>query len=213
MTKAKLKTCKNCGKKYEPSRPLQVACSMKCGVEHVYKLKEKKQSESLKESKSVNKVKREQLKSLSDYKNELQKHVNLIARLIDINCPCISSGRSVGKMAGGHRFSVGAFDNLRFNLLNIWQQSFADNTYKSGNADGFDSTLKGYLIYDEVHALNAKYPFIKLQKPDLAEKIVIAKEIIKEIKLFNKEYTECRRLPYLRVELRRQYNSELGIYL
>lgn len=207
----KTKTCKVCKEKFTPSRPLQVVCSPACAFVIVNKVCEK-------ERKSLNKATKIKLKSLSDYKNELQTQINLIARLIDEGCPCISSGRTTGKMNGGHRFSTGAFDNLRFNLLNIWIQSFSDNHFKSGNSDGFDKGLTKLNAYDMVHELPTKYPFIKLQKSDLVEKIIIAKNIVKELKLLNSNLTGLhdpitQRDTAVRLWMRNEYNQELGIYL
>jgi hypothetical protein len=73
--------------------------------------------------------------------------INLLIRLIDVNCPCVSSGL-FGKMSAGHRFSVGSNNSIRFNLFNIWIQSFHDNFYNSGNPDGYDKFLKENNIFE-----------------------------------------------------------------
>ena len=87
-----------------------------------------------KKKETIKKAKlKESIKTLSDYKAELQKEINTIVRLIDYGHGCICTDSKNGKMNAGHYISVGSNDTLRFHLENIWLQSEYSNTYKSGD--------------------------------------------------------------------------------
>lgn len=194
---------------FEPIKAIQPRC-VNCTIEFARKVvteqRAKKQRLDRKEMK-------EGLMTKGDYEKVLQTKINYIARLIDVNCPCVSSG-NFGKMSGGHRFSVGSNNSIRFNLLNIWIQSYHDNFENSGNPDGYDKFLKENGIYDLVHEVPEKYTFIKLSKEDLKEKIEIAKSIVKDLEKYNKLVLEntTQRTIQQRVKLREIYNKKLGIY-
>jgi len=194
---------KSCRDKFTPLRNGQTVCSAECGYKYAQEQKEK----SWKKQKSETKDK---MKTHSDWCNELQPRINLIARLIDKDQPCISSLRMEGKMAGGHRFSVGAHPSLRFNLLNIHQQSFKDNSHLSGNPDGYDHGLS--CVYSDtylemVHELPKKYPLLKLTIPELIAANSKAKKIVNELKKLDMVYP-----PEVRILLRLKYNDRLAIY-
>jgi len=201
--------CKFCKLKFEAIRTLQQFCSYECAISQA-------RINGLKKMEQETKVKREamkeNIKSLSDYKRELQKEVNLIARLIDQDCPCISSGRTTGKMNGGHRYAVGGWDNLRFNLFNIWIQSEADNTHKHGNPSGYDKQLTDFGLYEYIHDLNAIYPQMKWNKEELKEAIKTAKKCVKDLIKLN-ESEQTPRTIKRRVELRKDFNIILNIYI
>lgn len=201
--------CKFCKLKFEAIRTLQQFCSYECAISQA-------RINGLKKMEQETKVKREamkeNIKSLSDYKRELQKEVNLIARLIDQDCPCISSGRTTGKMNGGHRYAVGGWDNLRFNLFNIWIQSEADNTHKHGNPSGYDKQLTDFGLYEYIHDLNAIYPQMKWNKEELKEAIKTAKKCVKDLIKLN-ESEQTPRTIERRVELRKDFNIILNIYI
>jgi hypothetical protein len=201
--------CKFCKNKFEAIRPLQQFCSYTCAISQARINGLKKMEEETKKKRDIMK---ENIKTLSDYKRDLQKEVNLIARLIDQDCPCISSGRTTGKMNGGHRYAVGGWDNLRFNLFNIWIQSEADNTHKHGNPSGYDKQLTEFQIYDYVHDLNAIYPSMKWNKEELKECIRVSRWCIKNIIKLNQK-DELPRTIEERIELRRFCNKILNIYI
>lgn len=204
----KPKKCKFCKNTYTPTKPLSVVCSATCafGLARINGLKKMEN-----EIKTKRKEQKEKLKGSGDYKRELQTIINHIARLIDEGCPCISSGRLTGKMSGGHRFAVGGWSNLRFNLLNIWIQSFKDNHHLSGSPTNYDINLMRMGIYDLVHDLPSIYPTIKLSIDDLKEAIIKAKHIRKGLIDMNK--TEKLPRSYeRRIELRTQFNKYIGIY-
>lgn len=175
-------------------------------------LAEMKIKNSLKEKnewKVKKKVMQEKLKTLGDYKSDLQKEINHIVRLIDFGQPCICTGSYNGKMNAGHYYSVGSNDTIRFNFLNIHLQSEHSNTYLSGDTLNYQEGIKktyGLEYFEEMHALKST-PLIKLSKSEIEEKIVIARNISKALIKINEVYSVENR-----IILRKKYNKQIGIY-
>lgn len=213
MIKAKRlknKRCKQCKSEFEPRVPLQFICSPKCSIEYVKaKSEEKEKKDWTKRKKEV----KESLKTKSKYEKDLEKEVNQIVRLIDRGHPCISSGRDKYVVNAGHFYAVGSNPSLRYNLLNIFNQSVGDNMYRGGSPieyrDGLHKTF-GIEVAMEIEELKAKYPEIKLSIPELKEIIKVARECVRYLK---KEESDKPYTTQERIELRRFYNSVLGIYL
>lgn len=217
--KFKPKKCKACKETFVPVRPLMMVCSGPCAHEYVKRNTEKKRKlEESKENKAW-KVKKkelkEKLKTKSDHEKDLQKEVNHIARLLDKGWPCISSGVEKYQENAGHMYSVGAFPSLRYNLLNIYNQSVGDNLYKSGNGVIYKERIKevfGQEVSEEIETLKARYKELKLSIPELKETIKVARSCVRELinstKESDKPYTITQR-----IELRRHYNQILNIYL
>ena len=77
---------------------------------------------------------RENIKSVSQYRRELQKVFNEFIRLRDRNQPCISCDKKLpAKYDAGHFYSVGAYPNLRFNEDNVHGQCVECNQHRHGN--------------------------------------------------------------------------------
>jgi DNA repair exonuclease SbcCD ATPase subunit len=77
---------------------------------------------------------RENIKSVSQYRRELQKVFNEFIRLRDSKEPCISCGKPLPvKYDAGHFYSVGSYPNLRFNEDNVHAQCVECNQHKHGN--------------------------------------------------------------------------------
>ena len=163
-----------------------------------------------KKAKTETKALREKLKTLSDWKNDLQKEINLIVRLIDFKHPCISSGRPLGKSYdAGHFLGRQAYPEVRYHLMNIYAQSVEQNQHKSGNVIGFMEGLEqvfGKVHLESVMALKS-YPALRITIEEIKEKISIARSIVKWLKLQEREFTTIERL-----ELRRSINNQIGIY-
>jgi hypothetical protein len=200
--KVKPKKCKHCAKLFTPQRStLEVVCSSSCAIE----------LGKLKPTKISKKSQLEQLKTISDYRKELQTKINLIIRLIDLNHVCISCGQNPNKPFAGHYHAVGSNESLRYNLLNIFVQCMRCNgfnggmllNYGKGLKETFGSTLKDYCE----NFLVSEYKSIKLNQNDLKEASRKANEIIKFLQLENKEYDNRER-----IVLRKQFNKMLGIY-
>ena len=170
-------------------------------------IKNKKDYES---KKKIEKSKaKEKLKTLSDWKADLQKEINSIVRLIDNGWGCIATGAKTGKMNAGHYIGVGANETTRFHLENIWLQSEHSNSWKSGDTLRYQDGIvrlfgKDYL--DHLNSLKSIEP-IRIKPDEIKEKISICRGIIKWLKLQDRTFTLSERL-----ELRKRFNQEIGIY-
>lgn len=210
---AKPKKCKysKCGEMFDPvpGRFNQQTCNKaECAYGYVIEVREKKEA---KEKDQLLKAYKENVKDLSAYKKDFQdNYINKIVRLIDRGHPCMSSGRSNYTAHAGHVKSVGAHENIRFNLLVIYAQSDSDNTYGGGNVsrfrDGIESTF-GKELLDEIDGLSLKYKEIRIRKVDIVEAKLVAARIIKELESEDRVLNNQER-----IERRRAYNQRLGIY-
>ena len=227
MIKRKPKPCLICSKPvYKVGAKV---CSVNCSLEYnlrnpdkvknfVEELKKKREREQKriearekKELEAKFKTLKATVKKKSD-KDTLQTLINTIVRLIDYGSDCITSGAKFGAYTvnAGHYFSIGSNASLRYNLLNIFNQSQNDNTHKGGRGSNYGLRLKevfGEDVRDEIEGLVAKYPYIGLSKVEIKEKCAIARQIIKELGTDRPTLT-----PEQRIEMRRKYNKILGIY-
>lgn len=201
--------CKKCKCIFEPKYFLQPFCmeTTECIKAHTDYAKLQMEKGWRKRKTAI----KNDLKTHSDWCKELQAEVNTIVRLIDLDSICISSLKPLNeKYDAGHRFSVGAFPELRFNLLNIHAQSVNQNQYLSGNPDGYDHGLEsiyGKEYLELVHGLKEKYKSMKWSIPELVQAKARAKRIINGLKALNQKFT-----PKQRIELRKKYNEILGLY-
>ena len=154
---------------------------------------------------------KDKVKTLSDYKKELQTLINAIVRMIDFGQPCIATGATTGKMNAGHYISIGSNDTLRYHFDNIHIQSEHSNTWKSGDTIRYQEGLKrvyGQEYFDYVESLRS-IPAIKLTIFELKEKIIIARKILKDLQAPPEQiYDRSARL-----YLRKNFNRKLGIYI
>lgn len=216
--KVKLRLCDHCGNEFKPYNSLVKACGIPCAIE-LGKAKAKKDLENQvkREAKEWSLKKKEgldNLKTKSDYEKDLEKEINHIVRLIDKGHECISSGKKNYKVNAGHFYSVGSTPALRFNLLNIFNQSVDDNMFRGGNILDYSESLRktfGLEVSNEIHGLKYKYQILDLSIPELKEKIKIARVVVR--KLIKENWDESK--PYTteeRIEKRRFYNDLIGIY-
>lgn len=208
--------CKSCGVKFTPTRFLQKYCmlneecqsaAIKAVLDNNRKLADKKVADKWKEEK---KEMVEKLKTLSDYKKDLEIEINAIVRLIDKGHDCISGAFKDYKMHAGHLYSVGAFPSIRFNLLNIYGQSEHDNLHLHGNGAIYKERIVeifGQSVADEVEVLKVNYPELKASIPDIKEATLIARQIKKSLIKMD-TYFEIEE----RINLRRTYNKMIGLY-
>lgn len=200
----KPKSCKVCKEKFTPSiyQPFAVWCSPTCAFAWSNILKRKK-------SDKETKVMKDNLMTVTDWKTILQTPINLIIRLIDSKQACIATGNYNGKMNAGHYISRGANDTIRFHLDNIHIQSEHSNSYKGGDTINYQNGIRqiyGLEYFDYIETLNGHDP-IKLSIPEIKELVIVARRIVKELKAEDRIYSAVERL-----ELRKKYNSQLGIY-
>lgn len=164
--------CKNCGEKFTPRfSSLEKFCKEeKCNEAAIqYAIENKKRLDAKKERKRIKEEKRKLL-TLSDHKKKFQTLINEIARLIDENQSCISCQNQANKYDAGHRFTVKAWGNIRFNLHNIHKQCVNCNQYNGGQETQYDEGLiqrYGQDYKDNVHGLKVKYKDLKLTIPEI----------------------------------------------
>jgi len=208
----KPKLCKVCKTKYTPVKPLQQVCNPLCAIEyskiHLPKVKMTEANNKRKE----NKAKLKDLENLSYWKKILQAQINSIVRLIDKDCPCISSGRPYRTDdQAGHFYSVGSTPALRFNLLNLWSQSIRDNMHNSGNLLNYREQLVKFDIIDLVETERLKYQTLKLSIDEIKEAIIKTK-IVKKLMIDKNNDVFNPRSVTKRVELRIEFNRFIEIY-
>lgn len=153
---------------------------------------------------------KEKVKTLAEWKADLQKEINTIVRLIDFGSGCIATGAKTGKMNAGHFYGTLASPHIRYHLHNIFLQSEHSNVYKSGDTIRYQDGLKkmyGQEYFEYVEGLR-KTPPIKLTVEAIKDKIIIARLIVKELKELGNTYSVAER-----IELRNEFNRRLGIYL
>jgi hypothetical protein len=161
-----------------------------------------------KKIRTEHKKEKEKLRSKSYYEGKLQNEINTIVRLIDTDKGCIScehgwTGKATRQFHAGHRKSVGSNATLRFNLFNIFKQCSICNNFKSANEREYDKGIVkhyGQDMLDYIESLPGLYPELHLSIDDLKEKIIIARQIKKDI-LNGNDYT------------RKEINDKLSIYL
>ena len=114
-----------------------------CGIEHAAEWAEKRGTEKrAKEERALVKVRREKLKTRSEYLKEAQIAFNAYIRERDKDKPCICCGRASTGVSGlgahgwdcGHYRSVGSAPHLRFDERNAHRQLVVCNRYGAGRA-------------------------------------------------------------------------------
>lgn len=163
----------------------------------------KKVENEKKKAEKENKVK------LTDWKPKLQSKINLIARLIDIGLPCLARGYHADQIHGGHIFSRGSSQNMKFNLHNIHRQSAQSNHYQ--NEDGL---LREGLVneygneYFEFISSLRETPIIKYSNKEYHDFYKHASSIANEIKKQGRVFDTIEK----RIFMRNEINNQLAIY-
>tara|TARA_R110000868_G_scaffold379046_1_gene644730 strand:+ start:240 stop:845 length:606 start_codon:yes stop_codon:yes gene_type:complete len=173
-----------------PLRPLQSVCSNSCAYDLAYQ----KVEERIKKKNAVDKKIWNKEKAIlkiethsKEYKKELQKNINLLARMIDAKfgyTTCICCNRDFGKQCdGAHFHSVGSNSSLRYNLHNIHSANSYCNNYSNTHISDYKIGLekrygKEYFEY-VVNELPLKYQTIKLSSNEIFEKLKLVRNIIK----------------------------------
>lgn len=179
--------CKACGATYIPTRPLQVACALACALlmaknkrEKAEKAQKAQLAAETRRVRAETRVRREKLKTRSDWIREAQTAFNRWIRWRDQGRPCISCGREMcKKINAGHFLSVGARPDLRFDEANCHTQDEYCNTYLSGNQANYRAGLIKRIGLAEVERLEGP-PTIK--KWSIDELKVIKAKYIERLK-------------------------------
>ncbi len=179
MNKLNKRKCKNCGIEFQKVNALQSVCGFNCSVEWAKKLEEKKKSKDWRTRKAE---KKEKLKTLSDYKKELQTVFNKWIRLTKEK-KCISCNKDISKekFDAGHYRTAGGHPELRYEPLNVWNQCVKCNRDLHGNLIEYRKNLVKKIGTALVEYLEEENQPKKYTKEELKELIKHYKEKIKTI--------------------------------
>ena len=207
-----MKKCKHCKKPFQPMKTTQSCCGLNCAL----KVAEKKEGklELRRAERAELKEMAIRLKTLGDYKKDLQVEVNKLVRLIDEGCSCLACGATNTKVDASHFRGVQAWPTLRYHLFNIYSGCAQCNSYRGGNLLKFREGLLrefGDETMNFIDDLPTIYPSLKLMQHEVIEKIQLTREAVKDVKKLNKTDKLPRSINY-RIELRKKYNSFLAIY-
>lgn len=181
--RAKLKTCKVCRIRFEPTKPLQVVCSPSCAYSYAWRQKVNDELKLAREERKEIKARKEKLKTRAQWIREAQTAVNAYVRLRDKDKPCISCGRHhEGQWHAGHFRSTGSSPALRFDLANIHKQCQPCNTHLHGNLIHYRSNLIDKIGLAEVERLEGPQQPSKWSIEELKVIISTYKQKAKELK-------------------------------
>lgn len=167
-----MKKCRQCRKNFDPRNSLQVVCSPACAIKDA---KRKAQNAEKKARKEV-RVRKQLLKTRSDFVREAQAAFNAWVRERDRAEPCISclcfpggNGSHGGTWDCGHYRSVGANPELRFEPLNAHKQCKRCNNYMSGNVVNYRRNLLEKIGQEKLEWIEGPHEPKHYSKEDLIE--------------------------------------------
>jgi len=176
MAKKTTKKCKVCREEYTPAySSMQQVCNKPHCILTLYKT-----SAAKTHRKQLN-ADKERIKSVSQWRKELQVLFNKYIRMRDSDKPCISCGGILkGTYHAGHFHSVGSSPNLRFNELNCHGQCVRCNVFLHGNLYFYGESLKQRIGTDQFNELNAlKTQPLHLSVNEIRDLIAVYKSKIK----------------------------------
>lgn len=205
-----MRKCVICKAKFTAKhKSIERWCSPEHGYEYAKMLKEKKEKKEFREYKKKTKEK------ITNWKTELQKKVQQIARLIDTGLPCIARGPSstgnIGQIHGGHVYPKGGYPQMRFNLHNIHRQGAHSNHFQNDDGKMRDGVEREYgtEYLNFLKSMTGTQP-PKLSNKEYHEKYKLANLIVNKLKKATASggtYAKFQRL-----SLRNQINYILNIY-
>ena len=179
--------CKICKTLFTPVNSFHKVCrTTECAIAVALKARDKVLKINARNVALADKVKREKLKSRSDWLKEAQTAFNAFIRERDKDQSCISCGRHhTGQYHAGHLFSVGARPELRFNEDNVHKQCSACNNYLSGNVILYRQALIAKIGLERVEALSSHHPTCHYTIDDLKALCQAYKSKFKALKQCN----------------------------
>lgn len=159
--KPKLRKCKMCPTMFEQRSMGHVVCSPACAVQWAAQKFERDMVKRKKAERARDRVRREKLKTRSDWMKEAQSAFNAYIRERDRQQPCICCGLPLGagdvggKYDCGHYRSVGSAPHLRFDERNAHAQRKQCNRYGAGRAVDYRLGLIRRLGLAAVEALES----------------------------------------------------------
>ena len=153
-------------------------------------------------------IKRKKLyDNVTNWKNEFQKEINKIVRLIDNGLTCLAREKG-GQIHAGHVYARGGNQYIRYNLHNIHRQNAQSNHFQ--NDDGLlrDGVVREYgSDYMEFITNLKQTPKPNYINDDFQNFTENARKIVSRLKRLNLKYSLQKRL-----EIRNEINLELGFY-
>jgi len=155
------RTCK-CGNTYFRFTTLQNKC-VKCLAEKGRKIRIKEKTKEFK-------LRKEKLKSRTDFQEEAQKSFNVFIRERDKNLPCISCGtfRAL-QWDAGHYEKTSSHPELRFEELNCHKQCSRCNDHLHGNDKEYRKELINRIGIEKVEWLEGPHEPKKYTVDDLKQ--------------------------------------------
>lgn len=201
--KKEYNVCQSCGKKTNKK-----VCNVCVGL--VLKpIKEAEKTKLLVKGTKEFKESKTEIK-IGENRNELQKNINLLARLIDYSFNyyiCIDCGKPMNKQIhGAHFHNVKGHEHLRFNLHNIHSSLSQCNKYSSEHKVGYIKGLEqryGIDYLNQVEALKTEVKELKLNAVEIAEKLKLVRHIIRNFDKYKFDNA---------LIARNQFNKIIGIY-
>ncbi len=184
--KPKLTKCKVCRTPFAKRSMAHIACSPKCALDLAAAGREKK-------AKADYKVRKEAIKTRSDYIKAAQVAFNAYIRARDSwrDCICCNKPLDDPKVGGGfdcgHYRSVGSAPHLRFDERNAHGQTKQCNRYGAGRAVDYRIGLIKRIGLAEVEALEAQQDGGKWSTEEL---VAIRAEYKKKLKQLQEQQKE-----------------------
>lgn len=179
----KKKKCKVCKESFEPFRPMQVVCSMGCGIEYGQKQTAKKEAKEARKQRQELRKAKEKAKTRGDYVREAQTVFNKFIRIRDSELPCISCGRyHSGQIHAGHFRATSVAPALRFDEINVHAQCQPCNCHKHGNLIEYRINLIKRIGIEKVEWLEGPHEPKKYSIDELKEIKRKYSNLVKEMK-------------------------------
>lgn len=178
MKEVKPKKCAVCGEEFIPNKTTQRVCGMTCAISFG---KSNIQKQNAKAWQKEKKIRKEKLKTQSDWQQDLQKVFNEFIRISQKGSKCISCDKKNPTDAGHYR-SIGAHPELRFEEKNVNLQCRKCNGYWGGNLIEYRKGLIKKYGVEVVEWLEGPHEPVKLSIPEIKEKLEYYRNKIKEMK-------------------------------
>ncbi len=163
MKPKKQKNCTICGGLYYPYSSLSTTCGIACSIDDVRRKQQKKADREalriVQDNKRDIRVRKEALKSKSDWIRLAQIPCNAYIRKRDSVDGCISCNKPStwgGQWHASHYRPAGNCSPLRFHPMNIHKSCSECNNFKSGNLSEFRIKLIGKIGIEMVEWLESQ---------------------------------------------------------
>ena len=167
FTAKRTRKCAICRSPFPPRSMTHKVCSGECGASLAAK-------ERLMRERKADKVRKNALKTRSDWIKEAQTEFNAFIRARDSNQPCICCDRTKvdnhltgSSWDAGHYRSTGSAPHMRFVENNVHRQLVYCNQYKAGNAVDYRIGLIKRIGIEAVEALESDNTVRKYTTDDL----------------------------------------------